>query len=190
MSQKGAAHRHAPCRPRIGVMTVLRGSCGRVGKSMLIRVVMATANRLIPARKCLKVVVAIQSLCSAPTGGTLMNQPNIPRAVQASIARTLIVTWTSGVEHTINLRETINPFVAFELGEASGLPVTRSKRTPGCDRHMTRSTYALSQLDALTVCSHKPSPSKGRSSKAIALYLIPADVFMQTGTNVRGLCLV
>jgi hypothetical protein len=113
-----------------------------------------------------------------------------PRAFQISIAQSLIVTWTNGVEHTINLREIINPFVAFELGEASGLPVTRSKRTLGCDRHMARSTYALSQLDTLTVCSHKPSPSKGRSSKAIALYLIPVDVFMQTGTNVRGLCLV
>jgi hypothetical protein len=113
-----------------------------------------------------------------------------PRAFQISIAQSLIVTWTSGVEHTIDLGKIIDRFVAFELGKASGLPVTHSKRTLGCDRHMARSTYALSQLDALTVCSHKPSPSKGRSSKAIALYLIPVDVFMQTGTNVRGLCLV
>jgi hypothetical protein len=38
-----------------------------------------------------------------PCYSSPMNQPNIPRAVQASIARTLIVTWTSGVEHTFDL---------------------------------------------------------------------------------------
>src|SRR5688500_4382525 len=43
-----------------------------------------------------------------------MNQPNI-RAVQAGSARTLIVTWTSGVEHIIDVGEIIDRFVVFEL---------------------------------------------------------------------------
>jgi hypothetical protein len=42
-----------------------------------------------------------------------MNQPNI-RAVQAGSARTLIVTWTSGVEHIIDVGEIIDRFVVFK----------------------------------------------------------------------------
>jgi hypothetical protein len=43
-----------------------------------------------------------------------MNQPNISGVVQAGSARTLIVTWTSRVEHTIGLDEIIGRSVVFE----------------------------------------------------------------------------
>ncbi len=42
-----------------------------------------------------------------------MNQSTI-RAVQAGSARTLIVTWTSGVAHTIDVGEIIDSYVVFE----------------------------------------------------------------------------
>jgi hypothetical protein len=43
-----------------------------------------------------------------------MNQPNISGVVQAGSARTLIVTWTSRVEHTIGLDEIIDRFVVLK----------------------------------------------------------------------------